>query len=364
MRPSLLPLLQCPACQADLTATATETRAEEIWTGALSCRACHAVFPVRDGMPLLYVDDQRWASKAVEAAGWVTYHKELGIYEPGEQPVDLQIPYFPDEPWLTVARSFDIVLDLLALSGAERVLDLGAGRGWAAKQFALRGCTVVALDIVADANVGLGRGHALWEEAGTFFERLIGDGENLPLQPGTFDLVFCSATLHHASDLPLLMDNISRVLKPGGRLCAMAEPCLGLLVDAAEVLARDAAQEMAHGINETRPNLVTYTAALHEAGLAIDHAFPPAAYGKTIAELLPWAERLGVVAPRLNLRRPRASFRSLRARRGWLKTVSAAGVSAALTPPPELDGWDALTYQLLLPLSQELILVARKPVPA
>lgn len=270
-----LDLLRSPCCHAPLTCEPREQDGADITTGTLTCTACGATYAIERGLSLLYVDNESWRPKAREAEGWVTYHKDLGIYEPGENPVDLSIPYYPEEPWIGVAHSFDLALDLLNLTGKETVLDLGAGRGWASKAFAQRGCRVVAVDVVTDEMIGLGRGKALMDHAGVYFERVIGDGENLPFAPGSFDLVFASAALHHFSDLPEAFAQVGKLLKPDGLLCAIREPCLELPLSAAAVLKRDAQPEMAVGINETRPSLVEYVQAADAAGLVIERAFAP-----------------------------------------------------------------------------------------
>jgi SAM-dependent methyltransferase len=56
MKDTLLALLACPACGADLTLTVTErannkTTSGEIITGALHCTACLAQFPIQQGVP-------------------------------------------------------------------------------------------------------------------------------------------------------------------------------------------------------------------------------------------------------------------------------------------------------------------------
>ncbi len=264
MRTSLLTLVCCPACGGALEPVDERAEQPEIWEGDLRCVRCGAVYPVQRGIPHLYIDDARWAPKAREAQGWVDYHKERDIYIQPEDAVDLKIPYYPEEPWITVATSFDIAMEELVsfLKPGMVVLDLGAGRGWAAKQFALRGCRAVALDITPDENVGLGRAWALMKHADVYFDPIIADGERLPLLPESVDLVFCAATLHHTSDLPLFMKNIQRVLKPAGMLCAIGEPCIAVDQKAERILARDAGSELKHGINEQRPNLLEYWAAL------------------------------------------------------------------------------------------------------
>ncbi len=313
MQESLLELICCPACQQSLTVQSHTVKEPEIWEGTLHCPHCHATYPIHNGLPLLYVNNEKWQPKAIEAAGWVTYHKDLGIYDIGENPTDLKIPYCSKEPWIQVAQSFDIALQELNLTGNELILDLGAGRGWAAKHFALLGCRVVALDVVPDMNIGLGRSRALMDDAGVYFDRIIGDGENLPFFPGHFDLIFCSAALHHSSHLDILLQNASQALKSGGRLIAINEPCRSIFEDEQEILDHSASHELEVGINETRPDLAEYEEAFTQAGLAIIKAFPITTYNMDIEDLRSWVTFL---------RNTRPSFRQRPLRQqllGWVR---------------------------------------------
>jgi ubiquinone/menaquinone biosynthesis C-methylase UbiE len=45
-----------------------------------------------------------------------------------------------------------------------------------------------------------------------------GTAEDLPLADGSADVVWCIATAHHLHDLDAALDEIRRVLGPGGRL--------------------------------------------------------------------------------------------------------------------------------------------------
>lgn len=308
MRKSLLHLLACPYCGDRLEIEhVTVTHQEEIWSGTLGCGTCHKSFPVRRGMPFVHREDDSWTSKAREANGWVKIHKQQGIYDPSEAAVDLQIPYYDEEPWTGVARQFDQALARLQLSGDETVLDLGAGRGWAAKQFALLGCDTVALDVAEDENVGLGRGQELMGDAGVYFERVIGDGEHLPFQPRSFDLVFCSAALHHATDLPLLLKNVGQVLKSGAMLCAIREPSLSMIENEEEELARGAVEEMEVGINETRPTYDQYVSALRGAGLSPTLVVPAPGLSMATSDAKTWARDLGAIWAWPDWRAPRRS---------------------------------------------------------
>lgn len=329
----------------------------------MECSACGKLFPITDGMPHLYVDDESWTPKAREAEGWIEIHKQQGNYELGEENVDLKAPYYPEEPWPKIAHSFDMALSALQLTGKEKVLDLGAGRGWAAKQFALRGCQVVALDVVPDSNIGLGRARALIEDAGTYFERVIADGENLPFQPDTFDLVFCVGTLHHTSDLPLMIGNIHRVLKPGGRLCAINEPSISILDKEQEVLAKYAAHERELGINENRPSILGYLEALQQHRFNVIAAMPVQAYEMNLNQLRVWSIDLGAAWFRPKLNNLRLSLLSgIRSKR-YVKNRLMALRNGAWRRARILSFTrerDQLAYQIMLWCPVELFLIAAK----
>ena len=361
MKTELLDLICCPSCYEALTVESYERYESEIWEGLLACYHCHQQYPIHKGMPYLYVDNAAWQPKAIEGEGWVTLHKIQGNYEPGENAVDLQIPYFPKPPWLTVAHSFDIALATLDLEGNETILDLGAGRGWASKHFALHNCRAVALDVRTDENTGLGRGKALMDDAGVYFDRIIGDGENLPFFDNSFDIVFCAASLHHATDLPLFIKNISKVLKPGGRLCAINEPCLNLISDGDKLMARNAAKELAVGINETRPNLFEYESALHNADLEIISAFPPISHHMDDVHLRQWAQTLGAIRPSIRMQPIKHALL------GWVRYIARRGLGVRKGSLSQANSYSAsserrqLEASVLLWVGGEIFLLAQKP---
>ena len=86
------------------------------------------------------------------------------------------------------------------------VLEIGAGNGWQASRLRSRGHDVVALD------VGPRR-----PEHGEHFNVLLYDGVHLPLADASVDVIFSSNVLEHVVDLPGLLLDCRRVLRPGGR---------------------------------------------------------------------------------------------------------------------------------------------------
>ena len=241
----------------------------------------------------------------------------------------------------------------------ETVLDLGAGRGWAAKYFAQLGCRVIALDIVPDERIGLGRSTALMERVGTYFDRVIGDGENLPFIDSCFDLVFCSAALHHSSELNSLCANIGRVLRPGGRLCAINEPAIGLLEDEQAILDRDAEAEAKFGINETRPSLLGYINAFAAGDLRLAYLSSPQLERQTTAELEARAANLGAIWPRLSKTPIRTSYYQVSEfvrKRLYARQLPGYGRARRLLPA----GLTILSEKILFWGGGELLMVAVK----
>jgi demethylmenaquinone methyltransferase/2-methoxy-6-polyprenyl-1,4-benzoquinol methylase len=145
------------------------------------------------------------------------------------------------EVFSRIARRYDGMNRLLSLGRDDawrrvaihhlppgRVLDLGAGTGAANGVFGDR--EVVSLDPsfeMLNLNSG-GR-------------RVVGVGEGLPFGDNSFDGVFCAYVFRNLESIPLALDEIHRVLRPGG---------VAVVVDLARPSGR-------------------VTAAVHRAGTAV-----------------------------------------------------------------------------------------------
>lgn len=234
--------------------------------GQLLCTQCQHTYAITKGIAYLYVENEEWKQLAAEAAGWVQMAKDAGCYDQTGIDIDFRLPYVPIPPWIDIARAFDIVLNIVRPQPGAMVVDIGAGRGWAAKQFAIRGCHAVAVEINDDDQIGLGRSIALMQHANVQYDLLIANSQVLPLADESFDIVFASAALHHSSSLEILLSEAARVLRRRGKLIAIHEPCIADHVTP-EQYASDIAQETAYNIHESRPKLDDYRHALRQAGL-------------------------------------------------------------------------------------------------
>jgi SAM-dependent methyltransferase len=285
LRPQFLALLICPACgagglQYDPPAASLAPR--------LHCRRCGRGYGFARGIPMLYHDDASWAPKGREAAGWLALWDSLGMRE-DVVPINGELPFGATvEPWITIERMFRGALFQMSLRGGERVLDMGAGEGWAAQHFAARGAEVVAIDIVS-GSFGLARAWQRMAYTGKPFDLLVGDNERLPLAASSFDIVFASNALHHHNHLDRLFASAFRVLKPGGRLIAIGDP-LATIFQREEDLT-DGDREKSFGIIERRRRFPDYALALWRAGFRQILAEDDKSFWQSSTQLYPWMDR-------------------------------------------------------------------------
>lgn len=101
------------------------------------------------------------------------------------------------------------------LDGRE-VLEIGPGAGGHSALFARAGARMTSLDItLARARATRDKFRLLGERA-QGCAALQGDAETLPFADGTFDIVYSNGVLHHTLDTERAVDEVYRVLKPGG----------------------------------------------------------------------------------------------------------------------------------------------------
>jgi SAM-dependent methyltransferase len=113
-----------------------------------------------------------------------------------------------DAYWYYSPPFFDTILP----RPARRTLEIGCGEGRVARDLARRGHTVVALD-TSPTLVGSAKAA---DPAGCY---LLADGAWLPFHDASFDLVVAYNSLMDVSDMPAVIAEAARVLRPSGHLC-------------------------------------------------------------------------------------------------------------------------------------------------
>ena len=124
--------------------------------------------------------------------------------------------------WLAPARAR--LLRRVHVARRRCILDLGSGYGSVTPELVRRGGgTVIALERQWNALQALPD-----RFSGAY--RTVGDAVSLPFGEATFDLIFTQLTLLWISPLPKAIQEIERVLQPGGALVAL-EPDYGGMIE-------------------------------------------------------------------------------------------------------------------------------------
>src|SRR5262245_38495304 len=111
-----------------------------------------------------------------------------------------------------------VVALLAPFTGQERALDVGCGTGALAYVFAEHVREVIGVDEREDF-LEAARGSA---PPGCSFA--VADATALPFPYGDFDLVGCARVLHHVRRPELVVSELARVTRPGGRILVVGPP--------------------------------------------------------------------------------------------------------------------------------------------
>ncbi len=95
----------------------------------------------------------------------------------------------------------------------QRVLNLRCVGGFISEALAARGAQVTGLDPASEA-IAAAVAHA--KASGYVIKYDVGVGEALPYANECFDAVVCVDVLEHVLDLPRILREVARVLRPGG----------------------------------------------------------------------------------------------------------------------------------------------------
>lgn len=95
----------------------------------------------------------------------------------------------------------------------KTVLDVGCAGGFMSEALDARGAAVTGIDPAEDA-IAAAQAHA--QQGSRDIRYDVGVGEALPYADESFDAVVCVDVLEHVADLEQVIQEIARVMKPGG----------------------------------------------------------------------------------------------------------------------------------------------------
>ena len=110
------------------------------------------------------------------------------------------------------------------LKDAGFVLDVGCGSGAVTKDLASHtNGIVIALD---DSPDMVGTARKILEDSKNV-QLCTGDAHNLPFADNSFDIAICNLVLMWSEDPQIVVNEMTRVVKPGGKVVASLEPDFG-----------------------------------------------------------------------------------------------------------------------------------------
>lgn len=248
-------------------------------------------YPVHDGVrPIydLFVPSPHRAGRHRSGAEWDpskfdAHYEDVGYYEDGPE-YEARQGLVPELTRFHQARVKDVLLSWLDPKPAERILDVGCGAGWFLERMNGRyrgaGHEVQLVGLEASRQQAAFTARRLARLGGADDMIVIANAERMPFADDSFDVVTCSETLEQVDNPILAVQEMARVLKPGGRLLLSAPSRLGeVMWDS--LLAPAVRLAKAARVRPSEPSFGEYYAALYPeelesqvraAGLQV-HAF-------------------------------------------------------------------------------------------
>lgn len=165
----------------------------------------------RDGQSPIKEDVQAWWGDL--------YRQAYDGHETGIDPDIMQQRLNELEAMFRVRHHLAVVEMPLGELAGRQVLEIGSGSGAHSALFKSCNASVTSVDITLERVLATARKLALVRNGtGRAYQA---DAENLPFRDATFDIIYSNGVLHHSEDTQRCIDEVYRVLKPGGRAVMM-----------------------------------------------------------------------------------------------------------------------------------------------
>jgi ubiquinone/menaquinone biosynthesis C-methylase UbiE len=127
-----------------------------------------------------------------------------------------QAAYFPQSPGRNDEEALSLLMEMAGVTGEDTVLDVACGSGIVACTFATVASRVAGIDLTPAM---LEQAQALAERRGlTNLSWQQGDIETLPFPDDSFSIVLSRYAFHHFLRPELVLSEMARVCRPGGRI--------------------------------------------------------------------------------------------------------------------------------------------------
>lgn len=139
----------------------------------------------------------------------------------GGEDIHVGLYQSPEEPIAPASRrTVDHMIDRLGELGPQHtVLDLGAGYGGSARRMVERcGCRVICLNL-SEAENERNRQKNAEQGVADKIDVIDGSFESVPVDDQSVDVVWSQDAILHSGNRRKVLEEVNRVLKPGGRFC-------------------------------------------------------------------------------------------------------------------------------------------------
>jgi ubiquinone/menaquinone biosynthesis C-methylase UbiE/uncharacterized protein YbaR (Trm112 family) len=183
----------------------------------LLCGDCKATYPVLDDIPLMLhtlKDSKQDIKHDIQSFWRDLYHN---AYSDHNNLNNSNLPDLLDElKDMFFARNHLAVCEMpITELKDKKVLEVGCGAGAHSSLFCKEGAKITSLDLTLDRVVATKKKLDIIDQNKSSFV-LQGDAENLPFEDNHFDIVYSNGVLHHTPNTQKSIDEVWRVLKPGG----------------------------------------------------------------------------------------------------------------------------------------------------
>ena len=206
--------LQCPECGSELRLS--ETR--------LVCHSCKKSYLIDNATRIcsFFADIGINKSKKQIIDWWDDLYQQCYAEDDAlltEDTLNLDLVDLEDMFKKRNHLAFVEMLPILKKNKGLRILEIGPGSGGHAALFSKYGASVTTVDITPNRAVSTANKLKLVGDKRGFSCQ--GDSEKLPFKSDCFDVVYSNGVLHHTSSTTRAIEEVFRVLKPGGKTVLM-----------------------------------------------------------------------------------------------------------------------------------------------
>lgn len=202
-------ILQCPNC---LGVLAKEEQ-------NIICTKCHNKYLGEDEIISLFTSHAQESFKQDMINFWGGGWKKRQAVDERMGTKELFLQELGAVRFALTLEETEQVKEMVSMNLTDKLLlEIGCGMGTSSVMFALQGAQIVASDLTKHAVQMTNNKFQMLDLNGIAVQA---DAEHLPFRDNTFDVVFSSGVLHHTPNTEQAIDEIYRVLKPGGEAVVM-----------------------------------------------------------------------------------------------------------------------------------------------